>query len=399
MKRGRMGRGLGRWLLGAVAVFWVATAPAGSLVISSLSGDGTLNWTYPTNGVIGYRVEWAPRAGGPWTNTWDDLAAIAPTGTTMSASVPMFYRLVAVVHDYLVIDLSGGPTATQYPVSYLTGVPDGGWTADHKTTKMVLRFVPSGTFTMGSPFEELGRVTNEAPHQVTLTRGFYVGLFEVTQAQWYRVMGTWPAYFSNPACRDARPVENISYHMIRGSNAGSGWPASADVDADSFLGRLRARTGLTFDLPTEAQWEYAARAGTLTALNSGKNLTSTTSCPNVAEVARYYYNHPGGYSASSGADLNGGTAAVGTYQPNAWGLYDLHGNVREWCRDWYALYTGDATDPTGPGSGTYRVIRGGAWLDTAFHCRSADRIGYFNEGGPGDNFYHHGFRVIMAPGP
>ncbi len=163
---------------------------------------------------------------------------------------------------YLVIDLSAGPTALSYPVSTLSAVPVGGWPDSYKTTKLVLRCIPAGTFAMGSPTNELGHYSGETQHQVTLTQPFFMGVFEVTQRQWERVMGTWPSYFNNASYRDFRPVEQVSYNMIRGASAGAGWPANSNVDADSFMGKLRARTGKVFDLPTESQWEYAGRAGT-----------------------------------------------------------------------------------------------------------------------------------------
>ncbi|MDD3523238.1 MAG: leucine-rich repeat protein [Candidatus Cloacimonetes bacterium] len=293
---------------------------------------------------------------------------------------------------YLIIDLSVGPSAASYPVSTLSAVPAGGWTDVYKTTKLVLRKIPAGTFTMGSPEEELGRNSNETQHQVTLTKDFYVGVFEVTQKQWERVMGSWPSYFHNASHRDARPVEKVSYDDIRGSSAGAGWPGNNAVDADSFLGRLRAKTGLTFDLPTEAQWEYACRAGTTTALNSGKNLTSTGSCPNMSEVGRYWYNGGSGYS--SGGDTSGVTAKVGSYLPNQWGLYDMHGNVSEWCLDWYQSELGSSaqTDPWGAAGGSHRVGRGGGWPDNARLCRSA----YCSRNSPSSRYDDLGFRLVRA---
>ena len=293
--------------------------------------------------------------------------------------------------DYLVIDLSAGPSAASYPVSILVTAPAAGWTDEYKTTKLVLRKIPAGTFAMGSPTNELGRASDETQHQVTLTKDFYVGVFEVTQKQWERVMGNWPSAFSNAAYRDARPVEQVCYDDIRGSGAGSGWPLYNAVDAESFLGRLRAKTGLTFDLPTEAQWESACRAGTPTALNSGKNLTGTGSCLNMAEVGRYWYNGGSGYS--SGGNTSGGSAKVGSYLPNAWGLYDMHGNVWEWCLDWYGGYPGSVTNPVGVTSGSYRVGRGGGWYYYAGCCRSASRLINY----PSNRVSILGLRVGSAP--
>ncbi|MDD3952550.1 MAG: InlB B-repeat-containing protein, partial [Lentisphaeria bacterium] len=139
--------------------------------------------------------------------------------------------------EYLVIDLSGGPSARSYPIDILTAPPAGGWTDEYKTTKLVLRRIPAGTFMMGSPTGELGRLGSETQHQVTLTQDFYIGVFEITQKQWALVMGTWPSGFRNAAYRDTRPVERASYDDIRGIGAGSGWPANGAVDTDSFMGR------------------------------------------------------------------------------------------------------------------------------------------------------------------
>ncbi len=218
----------------------------------------------------------------------------------------------AMIGDYQVVDLSGGPTAETYPVTYarsLADVPGGANSDVYKTTRLLLRRIPKGTFTMGSPKSELGRSGNETQHQVTLSQDFYIGVFEVTQRQWERVTGEWPSHFSNVSCRDMRPVEEVTYNDIRGSGEGADWPVSDRVDSTSFMGRLRARTGKTFDLPTESQWEYACRAGTDTPLNSGKSLTTAdASCPNVAEVGRYRFN--GGSACAPSVGVEGATAKV-----------------------------------------------------------------------------------------
>ena len=217
---------------------------------------------------------------------------------------------------YLVIDLSEGPKAISYPVSYLNQVPEGGWTDEYKTDKLVLRRIEPGTFMMGSPTNEVGRWwTGETQHSVTLTKPYYMGVFEMTQRQYALVIGTNPSYRKG----DTRPVECVSYNDIRGTLIGTNWPSHAEVDADSFLGKIRVCTVLNFDLPTDA-------------------------------VGRYSYNWNdgrGGYSSWH--------TKVGSYTPNAWGLYDMHGNVDEWCLDWFERYAmGAVTDPVGLASGSSR---------------------------------------------
>jgi len=314
----------------------------------------------------------------------------------------MCYRVVATLGDYMCIDISGGTNATSYPVTYyrtLADVPGGPNSDVYKTEGLLLSLIPKGVFTMSSPEEELGRDIFEAEqHPVTLTKDFYMGVFEVTQKQWERVMGDWPSFFTNATFRETRPVEQVSYYEIR-ENADSNtaispnWPQSSAAGASSFVGRLRAKTGLsTLDLPTEGQWERACRAGTTTALNSGKNLVYGNSCPNMEEVGRYYYN--GGSSGGAGVGTDGGTAGVGSYLPNAWGLYDMHGNVWECCLDWNVVDRGEdpVRDPVGPSSGTYRSARGGSRESFAAFCRCATPGGLL----PSSRSRSFGFRLART---
>lgn len=277
---------------------------------------------------------------------------------------------------FLVIDLSGGTAAETYPVSYLADVPAGGWTDEYKTTKLVLRKVREGSFMMGNPNEAVD-------NHVTLTRDFYVGVFEVTQKQWELVMGANPS----DVLSDTHPVEMVSYNMVRGANAGAAFPANNAVDATSFLGVLRTKTGFDgFDLPTEAQWEYACRAGTETALNSGKELVAKEELSaNLAEVARYKMN-----CGSEESDIH--HAVVGSYIPNRLGLYDMHGNVWEWCLDWYISDLSIGTNPKGASSGSQRVQRGGSWYTSAYSCTSLARGRNY----PSNESYNHGFRLVFA---
>ncbi len=277
---------------------------------------------------------------------------------------------------YLVIDLSGGPRASSYPVRFEENAPDLS-NAVCRTTELWLRRIPAGAFTMGSPSGERGRddATDQPRHTVAISRPFYLGVFEFTQAQWELVMDYNPSLLPGPL----RPVERVTYDMLRGGKTnGAGWPAKGHaVDKGSFLAALRARTSLDFDLPTEAQWEYACRAGTDTALNSGANLAALEQDAALAALAQYH--------ASSTAD-------VGSFAPNAWGLYDMHGNAAEWCLDWTGGTAADATDPVGPATGRTRALRGGNWTSVAARCRSASRA--FLAPGLADA---SGFRIALIP--
>ena len=292
---------------------------------------------------------------------------------------------------YAVVDLSGGPDALTYPIRYTNQAPDLNEDTC-RTTELWLRKIPAGTFIMGSPEDELGRgVTgDETQHEVTLTDDYYIGIFECTQKQWELVMGSNPSQYKG----DCRPVERVSYDMIRGTEeqAGAGWPTYGHaVDLTSFMGKLQGKTGLVFDLPTEAQWEYACRAGTTTALNSGKNLLTAEDeeDANMNEVGRYKYNQSDGKGGYSSAHTK-----VGSYLRNAWGLYDMHGNVQEWCLDWSGSYGTNAVEnPLGPNTGSYRVFRGSCWQNDASNSRSADQKVH----SPSNYSYVSGFRVVFLP--
>ena len=315
-----------------------------------------------------------------------------------------------------VVDLAGGIVADTYPVTYYVSVNalPGGVTNDlYKTTRLVMRKIPATGvqgFKMGSPSSEAYRDSNrEDWHDVELTKDYYVGVYEVTQSQWQQVMSdvrSWPAKWSNADYKLMRPVEQVSYDDIRGSSAGAGWPANDNVDVDSFIGRLRTKAGSAgFDLPTDAQWEYACRAGTSGALNDGTmNLTNSNSDARMDLLGRYQFDGGKIWSGTSWSDpatdctTANATAAVGSYLSNAWGLYDMHGNVWEWCLDWYSEKLGvDAvTDPVGAevGSGSNRVLRGGSWDSTASNGRSAYR--HRDCPPPSLRYYSIGFRLVRT---
>lgn len=255
---------------------------------------------------------------------------------------------------YCIVDLSSGPNARKYPVTYLIGEPNRGFNVmDFKTTKLVLKHVEAGMYKM------------QNYSNVFLSKPFYMGLFEVTQKQWSLVMGENPSKHSG----DALPVASVSYDMIRGSSEGAKWPSSNAVDADSFLGKLRMKTGIEFDLPTEAQWEYACRADT----------TTTYSYGIWANGAYMWYND----------NANSQTHEVGTKKPNPWGFYDMLGNICEWCLDWYGnlVYT---IDPKGASSGSVRVSRGGCYGCDTGSCTSSSR----DYSSPSYKGEHQGFRLV-----
>lgn len=233
-------------------------------------------------------------------------------------------------------------------------------------------WIEPGTFIMGSPSKELGRSSDESQHNVTISKGFWLGKYEVTQAQYKAVMGTNLSYF---VCNN-NPVEEVNWY-----------------NAMEFCEKLTAQEktagrlpeGYEYSLPTEAQWEYACRAGTTTALNNGKDLPDKYRCPNMDEVGWYWDNRDRGNLAAH---------PVGLKQPNAWGLYDMHGNIWEWCLDWYGDYPAESEiDPKGPDTGEFRICRGGCWNYDAFRCRSADRGYCYSQ----YSYDHIGFRVALVP--
>ncbi len=339
-------------------------------------------------------------------------------GTCVTNSVPMdtacaFYRVVATSNSnafvdgaYMAVDISGGTDATSYAVSYYasTSAVPGGIDSDvYKTTSILMRLIPKGTFTMGARSTDYPFANDDGLHQVTLTQDFYIGVFEVTQRQWELVMGNKPSYFTNATYYASRPVDQVSYYDVRENPTNSAinphWPQSSQVHADSFMGKLRAKTRVsTFDLPTESQWEYACRAGTSTALNSGRNLTGGPlpgefTEPEMDPVARYWRNSGGFGNTQKNCDTSVATAKVGSYLPNAWGLHDMHGNLWEWCLDWYGAYTGTAENPVGAESGSDRVGRGGGWLAGSSSCSSACRpLG----GWPIGRYHDVGFRAART---
>jgi formylglycine-generating enzyme required for sulfatase activity len=276
-----------------------------------------------------------------------------------------------------------------------------------KMVSIPMVWISAGTFQMGSPISERERIAvRETQHQVTLTSGFWMGKYQVTQEQWQTVMGSNPSNFSSDPSpgevQGRRPVERVSWYdalvfcnrlsmmeglspayRINNSTNPNDWgtvPTSSDSTWNSVV-VVYGSTG--YRLPTEAQWEYACRAGTTTAFYNGNNYDGGTGYDaDLVGLAAWFTSNSGSM-----------THQVGLKTPNARGLYDMHGNVLEWCWDWFAENyggTGVQTDPTGASSGTYRVRRGGSWGNSAQYVRSAFR----GIDTPSYRSYIGGFRVV-----
>ncbi|MBF0627049.1 MAG: SUMF1/EgtB/PvdO family nonheme iron enzyme [Magnetococcales bacterium] len=243
-------------------------------------------------------------------------------------------------------DGHGGSVGTTFTLTFPGDVTN--------TLEMTFKRIPAGTFTMGSPADEEGRNLDERSHAVTISHAFYMQTTEVTQGQWRSVMGNNPSYFSS--CGDSCPVEQVSWN-----------------DIQNFLSLMNARGEGTYRLPTEAEWEYAARAGTRTPFSFG------VSEINIGNFAWFWNN-----AAST-------THPVGQKQPNPWGLFDMHGNVWEWVADRYGPFNLTAmTDPQGPAFGPNRVYRGGGSYYDAARLRSA----YRSQNEPGFRYFNLGFRLV-----
>ena len=300
-------------------------------------------------------VEWASSIDGEWSSDWAALTDImVEQDGSLETAVPMFFRV------------RGVPANPD---------PEG------------LAWIPPGVFTMGSPESEAERERwweefgiDETQHPVTISSGFWMGRFEVTQSEYVEVMGSNPSFWVG----DDRPVESLTWFQARDY-------CIALTERERAAGRLPER--YIYRLPTEAEWEYACRAGTTTAFHYGSELRSGMA----------NFNGTVEYSASVGRIDNpggvwlGDTTPVGSFESNTWGLYDMHGNVWEWCYDWVDRYpAGSVTDPKGPEAGLTRVTRGGSCRGQwgAYNCRSAMREFRFPDSIPANG--QQGFRVVLG---
>jgi formylglycine-generating enzyme len=225
-------------------------------------------------------------------------------------------------------------------------------------------WIKPGSFMMGSPKEEKERQENEAQHKVTLTKGFYMGVYTVTQEQWKEVMGNNPSFFKG---EKNLPVEQVSWN-----------------DCQEFIKKLREKDKdkKPYRLPTEAEWEYACRAGTTTPFHFGETISTDQA----------NYNGNGIYGDGKKGKNRDKTTPVGGFPANTWGLHDMHGNVFQWCEDWFGDYPQkDLVDPKGSEKGNLRVLRGSSWSNPPVHCRSASRFFFL----PSHRFNYFGLRVCF----
>ena len=335
-------------------------------------------------------IGWKPYRS--WPNRTIGDSAFAAKVTAWAVDAPP---------DYLVVDLNvwGDSDYKANSVRYYVStnaLPNGGLANDiYRKTKLVMRRVHATGISQryGSPNREPGRTAAwETPRLHTLSEDFYLAIYEFTQAQFQAVVGYKYATFFNAADWEMRPMEYISYKTLRGATTGvSSWPTGDDphaVDDWSPMDAIRRRTGLKVDLPTFAQWEFACRAGSETGLDSGLDITSSdvgAVCPNLGAIARYAGNVTVSSPTASTPASDGGTAKVGSYRPNPWGFYDMHGNVAEVCLDFvdandnFWAKKGNVfavgypeIDPTGPDTSAsgHHLQVGGDYNDWPYACRT-----------------------------
>ena len=340
-----------------------------------------------TNRAIRFLQAPLPMTAGQHRITWDANGDGVTNYTDRAAFV---MKIAHYAPAYMVIDVSGGANAETYPVEFLNGEPVGGFhTEEYTGDKIVLRRIHPGSYMAGSPSlpaEANRTAANEVQHRVAISKPFYIGLFEVTQQQYLNVVGgTNPSQYKGDDWQ-YRPVEKVSWNTIRGTG---NWPNSTNVLATSFMGKLCAKCRSLdpgtrqytkpvagFDLPTEFQWEYACRAGTTGAFNTTNaynNANSSQQEAQLKKLGRYSNNKTDGRGPSDAHTI------VGSYEPNQWGLYDMHGNVFELCLDWFRAdvqMLAQEVDPVGAASGSSRVARGGSCSIAVGYCRSAFRSSY-----------------------
>nr|CAA6828521.1 MAG: Formylglycine-generating enzyme, required for sulfatase activity, contains SUMF1/FGE domain [uncultured Thiotrichaceae bacterium] len=254
-----------------------------------------------------------------------------------------------------------------FPESWASGWGEdeyGLWMAfTYKGARQQFRWCEPGTFMMGSPESEAERLGNEAQHEVTLSKGFWIADTTVTQALWEAVMGENPSRFEG----ENRPVDSISWD-----------------DSQDFIGKMNGmKPELKLCLPSEAQWEYACRAGSITPFCWGEQINS--------DLVNFDGSRP--YNNGRVSEYREETVDVQSFYQNNWGLWQMHGNVLEWCHDWFGDYQVESVvDPSGSDTGGFRVLRGGSWIDIGRFCRSA----YRSDDDPSSRVINVGFRLALG---
>ena len=408
------------------------TLSAAAVVTVDIQTNATVNGETTWASVGGAAVVWKKVESGARTIRWDGVGVWAD-GKIPARGVRAAVRAWSPDNtpDYMAVDISAGAaqnTQTYYPAADF--VPGGVTNDAYKTSTLLMRKIMAKgvEWTMGSTALESQRTAAREPaHLVTLTNNYYIGVYAVTQAQWQEIAGYNNSTFT--AERSMRPVENVCYNEIRlYRHSGSDTPPAATAEQiaefswpnepnpDSFLGRLKARTGLCFDMPSDAQWEFAARAGNGdTRWGDGSAVKNTDVDENLDVLGRYGKSTSNNPAVSPGT---GGTAIVGSYKPNDWGLYDMHGNAWEWCLDWFDANENIATatdtsgepfggrvniDPADPAKrlsgadGSIRLMRGGAYNKAAGSNRSAYRT-YTGPTGRNASGNPVGVRVVCTAG-
>ena len=409
-------------------------------VLSGVTGPVEAVCTFKNDGVAlnapaaSLSGDLADLQNGAYTITWDPVAAGYGTEKKLSALTAEISTVATKL--YMIVDLKSSLADTaEARVSYTNEVigANGRWDDYYKTNCVVFRRIKAGSFTMGAKTSESNRgVETGFRRQVTLTKDFYIGVFEIPQAV-YKMFKShnWPYPYKSGeefiVEPDFRPVSRVGYEHLRGDN----WSCTntlaeaREVSTTYWIGLFRETVGgsLQFDLPTEAQWEYACRAGTDASYYNGKNVSmDVTHDANLDSIARYRYN--GGYldngatapSLSTATTANG-TAKIGSYEPNAWGLYDMLGNVEEWVLDWAATATtsdlfdeakSQTVDPRGPRQSNdmtnkMRVTKGGSW-NLAAGCTTSKISGCYcggrsirKSGTAARNEQYAGFRLCLTP--
>ena len=331
---------------------------------------------------------------GAHTLTWKPRKAWPNNAVTENVKAVVSAWSVSAPPDYVVMSLVAANDVRYYADK--DSIPYGLTNDLYKTEYLVMRKIPAANveWRMGAA---------GGYHLVTLPKDYYIGIYEVTrrQLELIGVPANYSPMFTDMSCYATRPADKIRYEEIRGATATCNWPSDGHVvSASSFLGKLRALTGLDgIDLPTEAQWEFAYRAGSGSLFYT---YPDGSAIPNE-KIGRCKENGgrvttDGGKSYSDpepGCGLENGTAAVGSYEPNAWGVYDMVGNLREWCLDWFVSdISGSDWDPTtGPASGTNtkRAYRGGSYVNGYVSSYATER----NEHGPASSANYIGFRVAL----